>query len=369
MNKTIFNKILFKYPLFKEKSLFGRYITLQDIKPIIKNLDTNFSVKIIGKSFLDKNIYSIKIGSGKTKILVWSQMHGNESTGTKALFDVLSYFNYAKDQQNMQDLLSSITFLFLPMLNPDGAEMYSRFNAQEIDLNRDATNFKAPESRILHNILHSFNPDYCFNLHDQRTLFSIGKENLPATLSFLAPSENESRSVTPTRIKTMQVIVGIYEVLQKFIPNQIGRYTDEFYPTATGDNFQKAGFPTILIESGHFYNDYQREQTRKYNFMALISGFMAISSKSQKANYESYFSIPNNKKDFFDFIYTNIEINGEKKIVGIRYKEVLKNKKVCFLKEFIILPSISGLGTNSFNNKQLSFSSINEFKKFITNKK
>ena len=369
MKADFFDKIKSNYSHFKEVSLFGRYITLKDIKPIIKKHKTKFNIKVIGKSFLNKDIYGIKIGNGKIKILVWSQMHGNESTGTKALFDVLSYFNYAKDEPQIQKFFNRITLLFVPILNPDGAEMYSRFNAQQIDLNRDATNFKAPESRVLHNILYKFNPDFCFNLHDQRTLFSIGKENFPATLSFLAPSEDQSRSVTPTRIKTMQVIVAMNTVLQKFIPNQIGRYTDEFYPTATGDNFQKTGFPTILIEAGHFYNDYQREITRKYNFLALISGFMAIAFKSQKADYESYFTIPNNKKDFFDLIYTNIKINGKKKIAGIRYKEILKNKKVCFLKEFIFLHSILNVKANSFISIQLSFKSINEFKKFLTNKK
>ena len=57
----------------------------------------------------------------------------------------------------------------------------------------------------------------------------------------------------------MNVIVAMNSMLQKIIPNFVGRYTDEFYPTATGDNFQKLGYNTILIESGHYPNDYQRE--------------------------------------------------------------------------------------------------------------
>ena len=39
----------------------------------------------LGSSENNVPIYSLKIGTGKKKILLWSQMHGNESTGTKSI--------------------------------------------------------------------------------------------------------------------------------------------------------------------------------------------------------------------------------------------------------------------------------------------
>ena len=300
------------YATFKEVKISGRYIRLKDIEVLIKDYQTFFDVSKIGVSYLNKPIYSIKVGKGKKKVLIWTQMHGNESTGTKAVFDLLSFFvNYA-NHSVVQKLLQELSIVIIPMLNPDGAENYTRINAQEIDLNRDAVDLKAPESKLLHNILYSFKPDYCFNLHDQRTIFSVGNTKNPATISLLAPSENEARDITPTRIKTMEVISAIYTSLGKFIPNQIGRYTDEFYPTATGDNFQKAGFPTILIEAGHFKNDYQREITRKYNFLSLLTGLLHIAKKDKTVNYKTYFNIPKNTKEYFDLIDTNIYINNVK---------------------------------------------------------
>ena len=65
-------------------------------------------------------------------------------------------------------------------------------------------------------------------------------------------------------------------LLEKIIPGHIGRYTDEFYPTATGDNFQKLGHNTILIEAGHYYNDYERDVVRKFNFYALLQGVLIL---------------------------------------------------------------------------------------------
>jgi hypothetical protein len=356
------------YINFKETNLFGRYITLNNIEPIINKLNNNYEISIIGRSFLDRPIYSIKIGKGKQKVLIWTQMHGNESTGTKAIFDFISFINASRNENTIKKLLDKITFLIIPILNPDGAEKYSRFNAQDIDLNRDAVFLNAPESQLLRNILNNFKPDYCFNLHDQRTLFSVGANNLPATISLLAPSENEDRTITPTRIKTMQVVATIYNELKRFIPNQISRYTDEFYPNATGDNFLKEGYPTILIEAGHCLNDYQRELTRKYNFIALISGFYSIIRVSDN-NYSDYFSIPENKKEFFDLIYNNVFIKNEKKNVGVRYKEKLIDKKIHFIGEFKLLKTIKDLGFNSLINKKLEFNSINEFETYLTNKK
>ena len=78
----------------KEQSIEGRYITLEHIEPILQRLNTEKQLKEIGKSVLGKPIYSYNIGSGPIKILLWSQMHGDESTTTKASFDCfnLNYF-------------------------------------------------------------------------------------------------------------------------------------------------------------------------------------------------------------------------------------------------------------------------------------
>jgi murein tripeptide amidase MpaA len=120
---------------FKERDLYGRYITLDDITPLLNRLAIQNEVTVAGKSVLDKSIYQYKIGVGKTKILLWSQMHGNESTTTKAVFDFLNVLN--SDSDLAHSLVSNYTFCFLPMLNPDGAALYTRENAAKVDLNRD----------------------------------------------------------------------------------------------------------------------------------------------------------------------------------------------------------------------------------------
>ncbi len=317
----------------KEQSLQGRYITLDSIEPLLNKLNTNNQLEIIGKSVLDKPIYKYQIGTGKIKILLWSQMHGNESTTTKALFDFVNVLHEGSELAN--ELLEAFTFCCIPMLNPDGAELYTRANANKVDLNRDSQDLSQPESKVLRATFEDFKPDFCFNLHDQRTIFGVADSGKPATVSFLAPAYNEAREINGSRLKAINLIAGINEVLQQYIPGQIGRFDDSFNINCIGDTFQYLGVPTVLFEAGHFPKDYHREETRKIIFMALISSFEIINENDiVVSKLDNYLSIPQNKVVFYDFIYKNIKINydGIEIITNFaaQYKEELIENQVCF---------------------------------------
>ena len=318
---TFLNKV---YTAQKETTLFGKWISFKNIEKLFSKHSNSFKISQIGTSEENIPIMSLQIGTGKKRILLWSQMHGNESTGTKALFDLFNCFSNCSDTYFKQ-ILKECTLLIIPMLNPDGSLAYTRVNARGIDLNRDAVNRKAKESKLLRSILEKFNPNFCFNLHDQRTIFGVEGTKNPATISFLAPSEEETRAITEGRKQTMNVIVGMNKVLQKVIPNCVGRYTDEFYPTATGDNFQKLGFNTILIESGHYPNDYDREESRKYTFFAILQGMYHIATTNDFSTYDEYFDIPNNQKLFFDVIHRYF---SDSEYVAYQFEDTIINGKL-----------------------------------------
>ena len=318
---------------YKEHSIHGRYIILESIEPILEKLNTANQLKVIGESVLGKSIYSYQIGKGKTKIFLWSQMHGNEGTTTKALFDFLNVLHNGLESE--QKFLDEFTFFCIPMLNPDGADLYTRENANKVDLNRDSQTLTQPESKLLRAVFEKFKPDYCLNLHDQRTIFGVSDTGKPATLSFLAPSYNENREINDIRLKAIHLIAGVNEILQEYLPNQIGRFDDSFNLNCIGDTFQYLGVPTILIEAGHFSCDYEREETRKYVFMALISSFNVLSENVIVSNgINKYLNIPQNKVVFYDFIYKNIKINydGIEIITNfaIQYKEELIDNDIFF---------------------------------------
>ena len=318
---------------YKEQSISGRYLTLDHIQPLLEKLNTNNQVKVIGHSVLNKPIYSYEIGTGETRIYLWSQMHGNESTTTKALFDFINVLNSGSDFA--AKLLSTFTFLSIPILNPDGAALYTRENANKIDLNRDSQNLTQPESNVLRALFNTFKPDYCFNLHDQRTIFGAGNTGKPATVSFLSPSYNEERDINENRLKAINLIAGINDILQEFVPGQVGRFDDSFNINCIGDTFQYLGVPTILFEAGHFPDDYQREITRKLIFFSLISSFKLLSENDLVDNrINDYLNISQNKVVFYDFMYKNIKINydGIEIITNFvaQYKEELIEDKIQF---------------------------------------
>ncbi|WP_152286713.1 M14 family zinc carboxypeptidase [Flavicella marina] len=318
-----------------ENRLKGRRIVFEDIEPLLKSIPANFEKEIAGVSEEGISIYKLKIGNGAKKVMIWSQMHGNESTGTKAVFDL---FKFLIESEGLDDVKNSIlnncTLLFVPMLNPDGSHRFTRVNSNEVDLNRDAVDRTAKESILLRSLLDDFNPHFCFNLHDQRTIFNVEGTKNPATISFLAPSEDVERNLTKGRIETMSAIVAMNSLVSQIIPDHIGRYTDEFYPTATGDNFQKLGHNTILIEAGHYYDDYERDTVRKFNFYALLQGLLYIATEDDYSkDYKPYFDIPNNDKKCYDIIYRNVKSKGGVADVAFQYDYVVKDNSLVFVEE------------------------------------
>ena len=315
----------------KEDALSHRYITNNHIETLLKNLNSGFSVAIIGSSVNAKPIYGVKIGTGQKKVLMWSQMHGNESTTTKALFDIFNCFH----ADEFSAILKVCSFYFIPILNPDGAYAYARVNDNNIDLNRDAQDLSQPESKVLRQVFEKFKPDFCFNLHGQRTIFSAGKTNNSATLSFLAPAQDVECTITENRKKAMNIIGAINTKLQSYIPNQIGIYDDAFNINCVGDTFQSENVPTVLFEAGHYANDYAREEVRKYIFISMIVALNEIVYNEHLGkNYESYLKILENKKLFYDIIIRDAKIIVDQKEsildIAVQFDEVLNEGKVHF---------------------------------------
>ena len=332
-------QLLNNYSAFKVEEIKGRYLSYEMIVDYLKNLPAYFNLKIEGTSVLSENIYSIEFGNGPKKILMWSQMHGNESTTTKAVLDLLEYIVTDQNDDFKNSVLEFCTIKIILVLNPDGLKNYTRVNAKEVDLNRDASNQTQPESQLLRKVFDEFQPEYAFNLHDQRTIFSAGKQNKSATVSFLAPAYNEAREVNNVREKAMQIIIAMNNYLQTVIPGQVGRYDDSFNINCVGDYFQHRGASTILFEAGHFTNDYDREETRKYIFLSLYYGLVEIITSDYKnQNISDYDKIPENEKLFYDIIIKNAEVNGVIKDVAIQYEESLRSNRLHWI------PKLQGVG-------------------------
>ena len=313
-----------KHTVYREKKISGLQIHFEDIKPLIDKLSPDlFQKTLLGYSERHIPIYSLQIGSGKKRIALWSQMHGDESTATKSMFDIFNYLQAEQEKAAVIKLLKACTFLFIPMLNPDGAARYTRENADKMDLNRDAIHLKTAEGRLLNRVILDFKPYFAFNLHDQSTYYSVAGTHQSTVLAFLAPAADISRKVTPPRAQAMQVIATMFRALQIHLPNQMARYDDSFNENCFGDYFQMRHIPTILIESGYYPGDETREITRTYHFIALLTALEAIAT-NQLLDSKPYFDIPMNVKNYYDCLLRNVIFNGKRTQIAYRYEYKLQ---------------------------------------------
>ena len=114
---------------------------------------------------------------GKDIILVQSCIHPGEPNGKDAMFLLIR--NILSDNNNAA-LLNDFSFLFIPVMSPDGLARFSpynrinqngpkqmgwRVNAQGLNLNRDYTKLDAPEMRAFVALFNKWQPDFFFDTH------------------------------------------------------------------------------------------------------------------------------------------------------------------------------------------------------------
>jgi hypothetical protein len=344
MSQNITEAIYDSYENYKETSLDNRRIKHHELQPLIDNYrgNTKFLVNKVGESIQGRDLNLITIGSGTTNIFLWSQMHGNEPTATQAIFDLLNFFDSNDFEMEKKSILDNLTLHFLPMLNPDGAEVFERRNALGVDINRDALRLQSPEGRTLKRVRDSLDAAFGFNLHDQSTYYNAERTEKPASISYLATAFNYEKDINEVRANAMKVIVFMNDIIQKYAPGQVGRYNDDFEPRAFGDNIAKWGTSLILIESGGYANDIEKQEIRKLNYVSILSALYTIANKSYlNISIEDYEKIPHNDRNLFDLKIENVsfEINGKDYILdlGINRQEIdLEGHNEFYYKSIII---------------------------------
>ncbi|MDC6351523.1 M14 family zinc carboxypeptidase [Zeaxanthinibacter sp. PT1] len=300
------------YDSYHENSIEKRRIKHKDIQPLIDKYRNKegYQVNKVGTSIEGRPLHLISLGEGETDVFLWSQMHGDEPTATQAIFDILNFFSSDDFKEEKKAMLNELKIHFLPMLNPDGAEVFQRRNTLGIDINRDALRLQSPEGRTLKRVRDSLEADFGFNLHDQSVYYNAERTPKPATISYLAPAYNYEKDINDVRGDAMKVIVFMNDIIQKYAPGQVGRYNDDFEPRAFGDNIQKWGTSTILIESGGFPGDPEKQEIRKLNYVSILSAIYTIATGQHKdIPLSSYEKIPENDRKLFDLKLEGLTYN------------------------------------------------------------
>lgn len=313
IDTTTFNTIYSKY---KESALKHRRFKHQDVDSLlaIHKGKGILGITAIGKSYEGREIYEVTYGGGDKKVMLWSQMHGDEPTATMALFDLFNFLEGERDEfDDIRKLLKeNLKIHFIPMLNPDGAERYQRRTAQGIDMNRDARAGHTVEGALLRARAEAVAPQYGFNLHDQSIYYNVPGTKNPVTISLLAPAYNESREINTVRENAMKIAAGMNEVLQQYIPNAVAKYDDTYTPRGFGDNFQSWNASTVLIESGGLKGDPEKQEIRKLNFVIILNALVQIAEGSYvRFDKKGYEDIPFNASQMHDIVVRDLKIGND----------------------------------------------------------
>ncbi|HOJ37198.1 MAG TPA: M14 family zinc carboxypeptidase [Ignavibacteriales bacterium] len=299
------------YNFYDCKNIISEHITYSQYEKLIKNLPGFVVKEDTSHSVEGKDIHLFRIGRGPKNILLWSQMHGNEPTGTKFFFDLVNFFSnddFLNDFR--QDIFNNLSIYFIPMLNPDGAEKNIRYNALGLDINRDFLAEQTLEGRFLKICYFSIEPEYCFNLHNQsRNYSTINTKYKPSVLSIMAPPVDNIKTYTENYDEAIRFCGYIYKVISNLAPGHIAKYNDSFEPTAFGDNFQALGSTTILLEAGFWKTTYKF--VNKIYFIATLNAiYSTLRNHHMKITPTIYKTIPENNSNSFDIIFKNVSYNN-----------------------------------------------------------
>jgi predicted deacylase len=295
------------YERFRVSPMDPATIRVGDVETILAKLASSSAgrlrVEKFAESFEGRPISLATLGSGPTRVLMWSQMHGDEPTHTAVVLDLMSYFLRSPAEPLAGEILDNCTLSIIPLLNPDGAERMSRFNAQGIDVNRDALRLATPEGRALRRAVETLKPEFGFNLHNQNARRSVGKPPKPAAVSVLAPSADAAATPTPHMRRAKQLAASFVDAVRPFAEGMISRYDDEFEPRAFGDTIQASGTVTMLVEAGG-WPEADPEPLVRLHFHGMLSTLHAIATgRVAHVDPKTYEALPeSNSRDLHDVL-------------------------------------------------------------------
>jgi hypothetical protein len=262
--------------------IFPSNVRHKDLQKYLEGLRKHgLKIDEVGRSYAGREIYQIEWGKGPLKIFLWSQMHGDEPTATSALIDIFTVLRTNADKEWVKQLETAVTIRAVPMLNPDGAELYIRRNLQGIDINRDARDLKTPEAQLLKKLRDEWSPNVGFNLHNQNALTTVGSTSKQAAISLLVVYGDEAKTPSEGHDRNKRVVGGMIDALNNFIPGNIGRYDDDYTASAFGDNFSAWGTPVILIETGALFGQDEMYLV-KMNFVAIVTALRSFADGTEK---------------------------------------------------------------------------------------
>ncbi|MFG6147855.1 M14 family zinc carboxypeptidase [Halobacillus sp. B23F22_1] len=237
------------------------------------NQSEAMELETYGESVKGRDLYLAKFGSNDDNptVLFLTQQHGNETLTTEGALKLIQ--NLTSKGKKTQEILDNVNVLIAPRLNVDGAEgdvnfslddyvsgTHTRYNANEVDLNRDHVDREQPETKAFHeNVLQKYSPDYMIDLHHQGTQTTLGDSDELVSGSILYPTTENVDDKVLERSKQLGSVV--YNAVSDKGYGLLSKY-----PGGSAETISRNGLAveydvaTLLFEmrgmADHEYDDY-----------------------------------------------------------------------------------------------------------------
>jgi len=307
-----------KYIITPANLMEMKHSFIVDKLQVISKTNQAIVLQKVGESCEGRSINMLSFGRGDTKLLLWSQMHGDEPTATAALLSIFSYFASEFNSLFVREIYKNLSIHAIVMLNPDGAERFERRNTQGIDINRDAQRLITPEAQILKKMKEKINPDYGFNLHDMGGRETVGESGEILSLALMAPPFDKENTDNPSRLRAKKLAIIMKNTAERFIAGHVAKYKADYMPRAFGDAFQNWQVSTVLLESG-LPTSSEPHYLVRLNFVVLLAAFDAISNgRIENIDARLYDQIPLEGVEVYDILIKNILIYNGREIPPFR---------------------------------------------------
>jgi hypothetical protein len=131
----------------------------------------------------------------------------------------------------------------------------------------------------------------------------VGETGRQAAFALLAPPWGEPRDDDAVRERAARLAGVMRLAVDSILDGRIARYDDSFNPRAFGDLMQQWGTSTVLVESGGWDGDPEKQHLRLANFVGILSALDALASGTYaQVSPDWYRSLPFNGRPLTDLL-------------------------------------------------------------------
>lgn len=230
---------------------YSKFIKLLNILP--QNI---FDVKIIGKSYNNRNIYAVEAGaSDKRPLAVITRIHPYETIGSYFADGMIRWL--LNNDEKTKEFLASNRVILIPMPNPDGVvEGYCRTTLGMLDLSYMADS-EEPEAASIIKYVSQIKPRAIFDLHG----YMYDYERMRSNDGVLIKKLHE-----------------IFKASPDVFNNEIKAFNDEYPPNGKGINiggYLLDNFGTTFFNSSWSWYGRDAEHLRRMG-IEILKGYASL---------------------------------------------------------------------------------------------